>query len=279
MERGEGQLISRKLFVDTLVGIKKEFENRDSAEKELAKLGLRIDADRTPFLESMLEILKEVVPDPYDYIGWWLYDASDYRVSWEEDGQKIEKDLQNPNDLYDFLLDGAVKSTDVETLLADVPAKEYDLAPQKMIEQTDFLRYMGKLPIPVGYYLMLKPGGQSFLGGGLFADLFKDATQMVRDHISAHGDQWNEIVTAPAFQAHFTVGGTRLKNVPAGYDPAHPQAEYLKHKSWYLEYPIPDADLLDSTAFLSHAAEIFRLMKPFNDYLNAALARFKMPER
>lgn len=135
-------MISRKLFVDTLVGIKKEFENRDSAEKELAKLGLRIDADRTPFLESMLEILKEVVPDPYDYIGWWLYDASDYRVSWEEDGQKIEKDLQNPNDLYDFLLDGAVKSTDVETLLADVPAKEYDLAPQKMIEQTDFLRYI-----------------------------------------------------------------------------------------------------------------------------------------
>ena len=43
---------------------------------------------------------------------------------------------------------------------------------------------MGKLPIPVGYYLMIKPGGQSFLGGGLFADMFKDATRMVRDHIS-----------------------------------------------------------------------------------------------
>ena len=26
----------------------------------------------------------------------------------------------------------------------------------------------GKLPVPVGYYLMIKPGGQSFLGGGLF---------------------------------------------------------------------------------------------------------------
>ena len=24
----------------------------------------------------------------------------------------------------------------------------------------------GKLPVPVGYYLMIKPGGQSFLGGG-----------------------------------------------------------------------------------------------------------------
>ena len=32
----------------------------------------------------------------------------------------------------------------------------------------------GKLPVPVGYYLMIKPGDQSFLGGGLFADMFKD---------------------------------------------------------------------------------------------------------
>lgn len=138
---------------------------------------------------------------------------------------------------------------------------------------------MGKLPIPVGYYLMLKPGGQSFLGGGLFADMFKDATRMVRDHIFTHGDQWGEIITAPSFQNHFTVGGTSLKKVPAEYDSAHPQAEYLKYKSWYLEYPIPDAELLDGAVFLSHAAEIFRLMKPFNDFLNAALASFQMPQR
>ncbi len=43
---------------------------------------------------------------------------------------------------------------------------------------------MGKLPVPVGYYLMIKPGNQSFLGGGLFADMFKDATAMIRDYIS-----------------------------------------------------------------------------------------------
>lgn len=135
-------MISRKLFVDTLVGIKKEFENRDSADRELAKLGLRVESDRTPFLESMLGILKEVVPDPYDYISWWLYDTSDYRVSWEEDGKQIEKDLEDPNALYDFLVDEAVKGTNVEALLVDVPPKEHDIAPQKMIEQTDFVRYM-----------------------------------------------------------------------------------------------------------------------------------------
>lgn len=138
---------------------------------------------------------------------------------------------------------------------------------------------MGKLPIPVGYYLMLKPGGQSFLGGGLFADMFKDATRMVRDTISEHGSEWEEIITAPSFQEHFTVGGSALKNIPAGYEKDHPQAKYLKYKSWYLEYPIQDEELADSDLFLSKAVDIFHLMKPFNDYLNKALAGFKMPAR
>lgn len=138
---------------------------------------------------------------------------------------------------------------------------------------------MGKLPVPVGYYLMIKPGDKSFLGGGLFADMFKDATTMVRDYISANGAQWEQIIHAPDFKKHFTVQGTSLKNVPAGYDKEHPQAEFLKYKSWYLEYPIRDEELADGESFLTKAADIFRRMKPFNDYLNKALAGFKMPER
>lgn len=138
---------------------------------------------------------------------------------------------------------------------------------------------MGKLPIPVGYYLMIKPGNQSFLGGGLFADMFKDAVRMVRGYIAAHGEEWEEIICAPAFRQHFSVNGTALKNVPAGYGKDHPQAEYLRHKSWYLEYPVSDAELEDADSFLARAADLFLLMKPFNDYLNRALAGFQMPER
>ena len=80
----------------------------------------------------------------------------------------------------------------------------------------------GKLPIPVGYYLMIKPGGQSFLGGGLFADMFKDATTMVRDK---------------------------------------------------------DEELDDAESLIIKATELFRIMKPFNDYLNKALVGFQMPTR
>lgn len=137
----------------------------------------------------------------------------------------------------------------------------------------------GKLPVPVGYYLMIKPGNNSFLGGGLFADMFKDATRMVRDYIAEHPDEWDEITHAAEFEKYFTVKGTALKNVPSGYEKEHPQAEFLKYKSWYLEYPVEDKDFLDIEAFLPQMIKVFEAMRPFNDYLNKALAGFKMPER
>ena len=137
----------------------------------------------------------------------------------------------------------------------------------------------GKLPVPVGYYLMIKPGNQSFLGGGLFADMFKDATSMVRDYIVRNGDEWEQLIHDPEFEKYFTVKGTALKNVPAGYEKEHPQAEYLKFKSWYLEYPLKDEEVKNAEIFLVKAVKLFQIMKPFNDYLNKALVDFQMPAR
>ena len=137
----------------------------------------------------------------------------------------------------------------------------------------------GKMPVPVGYYLMIRPGDQSFLGGGLFADMFKDATKMVRDYISENGAEWERIIHEPQFEECFTVKGTALKNVPAGYEKEHPQAQYLKFKSWYLEHPVKDKELKEANTFVLEAAKCFQLMKPLNDYLNQALAGFQMPAR
>jgi len=137
----------------------------------------------------------------------------------------------------------------------------------------------GKLPVPVGYYLMIKPDNQSFLGGGLFADMFKDATARIRNYIAQNGEEWEKIIHKPEFERYFTVQGTALKNVPAGYEKEHPQAEYLKFKSWYLEYPLKDEELNDADAFHEKTKKIFRIIKPFNDYLKKTLTNFQMPTR
>ena len=65
----------------------------------------------------------------------------------------------------------------------------------------------GKLPVPVGYYLMIKPNNQSFLGGGLFADMFKDATTMIRDYIAQNGEEWEKIIHEPKFAKYFHLCG------------------------------------------------------------------------
>lgn len=136
----------------------------------------------------------------------------------------------------------------------------------------------GKLPVPVGYYLMIKPNGQSFLGGGLFADMFSDATTMIRDYIAEYGAELEKIVSSPDFRRYFTVKGNALKNVPKGYDVKSPYADWLKYKSMYVEYALSDEDVL-SDDFIPKTVEVFAAMKPFNDFLNRALKEFRMPQR
>lgn len=115
----------------------------------------------------------------------------------------------------------------------------------------------GRVPIPVGYYLYIKPGA-SFLGGGVFISQFPQATQMVRNHLLHTSDEFLSILSDKDFKQNFTVLGEKLKAVPKGYDANHPLAEYFKHKSWYIEYPISD-DALKKTALYRKWRIPFRL--------------------
>lgn len=133
-------------------------------------------------------------------------------------------------------------------------------------------------PIPAGSYLSIKPGN-CFLGGGLFASVFPEATQMVRNYICQNPEEFIEIINAPLFKENFTIEGVKLKTVPKGYSKEHPLAEYLKHKAWDIEYVIDDETFENQETFISFAAEKFRIMQPFNDFLNKALLGFEMPKR
>lgn len=134
----------------------------------------------------------------------------------------------------------------------------------------------GKLPIPAGYYIFIKPSS-SFLGGGVFATKFPQATTMVRDHIIQNTQQFQSLIDNKDFNANFVLEGEKLKNVPSGYEKEHPLAEYIKHKSWDIEYHISDKQLVEGD--MSFLVEKFQLMKPLNDFLNQALQNFVMPKR
>ena len=135
----------------------------------------------------------------------------------------------------------------------------------------------GKLPIPVGYFINIRPKN-SFLGGGVFASMFTDATNCIREYIVKNEKQFVKIIETKEFNNNFVILGEKLKNVPKEYDKEHRLSEYLKHKSWYLDYKINDKVFFDNS-FIKTSLELFKYMKPFNDFLNKALKDFKFPER
>lgn len=111
----------------------------------------------------------------------------------------------------------------------------------------------------------------------MFADIFKNATDLIRSSINTHADEFKEIICSPDFP--FEVKGTSLKNVPKEFSPDHPMAQYLKYKSWYIEHPIDDSLLENTDQFIAEAVTTFLKMQPFHDFLNNALRTFKMPQR
>jgi uncharacterized protein (TIGR02453 family) len=112
---------------------------------------------------------------------------------------------------------------------------------------------MGKLPIPVGYYISVAPDNRSFLGGGLHEPTFSEAITRIRDYIADNGDEFETIIQSKDFMEHFSLSGETLKNIPRSYDETHPQAEYLGFKSWYLQFPLSDSSIL-SANFAEEAA-------------------------
>ncbi len=56
------------------------------------------------WLDALLMVLKEAVNDQYNYIEWWLYEATDDFKVWENDEGGREWCLKEPEALYDYIV-------------------------------------------------------------------------------------------------------------------------------------------------------------------------------
>ena len=65
------------------------------------------------YLLALRDVLKEAVNDQYDYIDWWLYEATDDYTVWEADCT-MKYCLKEPEALYDFIT-GTLKPVPVSS--------------------------------------------------------------------------------------------------------------------------------------------------------------------
>ncbi|MGB3619414.1 MAG: DUF2461 domain-containing protein, partial [Catalinimonas sp.] len=122
-----------------------------------------------------------------------------------------------------------------------------------------------------GYYLHLEPGDRSFAGGGLYHPE-RDVLRRVRQEIDYDGAKLRAVLDDRTFREHFpTLEGDRLLRPPKGYMADHPDVELLKHKDFVVTQTLTDA-AVKRKDLAACVEAIWRVQKPFNDFLDRAAA-------
>lgn len=127
---------------------------------------------------------------------------------------------------------------------------------------------MGKGSQKGGYYLHLEPG-KSFLAGGIYMPE-SSVLKEVRKEISLYSEDFLKIINQKDFKKHFPEldQDDKLKKIPQGFEKENPMSEYLKLKNFIVVYSLKDEEITDKNA-IKNLTKIFKLIKPFNDFLNA----------
>lgn len=131
---------------------------------------------------------------------------------------------------------------------------------------------MGKNNQVSGYYLHVAPGN-SFLAGGVYAPQ-KEDLKKIRTEISENPSEFLQIINADAFKEKVLAlySEDKLKRIPQGFDKEHPLEDFLKLKSFVAKHILDDA-FLQQPGSAKKLAEISKLLKPLNAYIEKAIQR------
>ena len=120
-----------------------------------------------------------------------------------------------------------------------------------------------------GYYVHIEPGS-CFLAGGAYMPP-ASWLNAIRESIDAHGEQLVKILEYPEFKKYFNgIEGEQLKTKPRDYPIDHPHIDLLRFKNYTVLHSVPDKKVM-SENFLFYAVEVFKTLKPFDDFLNQSL--------
>ncbi|AKD02006.1 DUF2461 domain-containing protein [Pontibacter korlensis] len=120
------------------------------------------------------------------------------------------------------------------------------------------------------YVLMLEPGGQSRIGGGIRKPGSKQL-ELIRQEIDYNPGQLQQILDAPALKSTFAgLRGEQTRNAPKGYDKSHPELELIKYKGYQVLHFFSDEEVTEP-GFIERVPSMLRQVKPLHDFLNNAI--------
>ncbi|OFX24406.1 MAG: hypothetical protein A2033_03745 [Bacteroidetes bacterium GWA2_31_9] len=124
----------------------------------------------------------------------------------------------------------------------------------------------GKKSGMAGYYIHIEPGA-CFLGGGIYMPQ-PPILKNIRDEVYYNYEEFLKVISEKNFVKYFkTISGSKTTLIPKGFPKDFAGADYLKFKDFTVLHEVKDNFLTDKSA-LKNTIEIFKAMKPFNDFLN-----------
>ena len=124
---------------------------------------------------------------------------------------------------------------------------------------------------PVGYFYMVAPGGKTHFGTGAWCP-DNDWLRRIRTYISENYDRFFDAFLSagyPLWEEHCF----KLKNVPRGFDPADPAAEFLKYKEWFVSESFADGELTSFDAFADRVEAAVERMESLRRFFDDAFAQ------
>ena len=120
-----------------------------------------------------------------------------------------------------------------------------------------------------GYYLHVEPGG-SFLAGGIYMPP-SDILKRLRTDIYENIEEFKAIINNSDFRKCFSnLWGEKLKSPPRGFPKDFPDIELLKYKHYIVAKNVTEDELQDKD-FLETATGVFKILMPFNGFINNSI--------
>jgi uncharacterized protein (TIGR02453 family) len=122
-----------------------------------------------------------------------------------------------------------------------------------------------------GYYLHIHPE-ECFVAGGCWMPE-GEMLKSIRQEIDYNGDEFREIIKNPSFVKYFDQPDQeyKLKTMPRGYYPDHPDIEYLKLKSFTFTHNISPKHLTRANS-VQTVVDGFKMLYPFMTFLRNAVS-------
>ena len=92
----------------------------------------------------------------------------------------------------------------------------------------------------------------------------------LRNKIISEPGKYLELINDEQFKSVFPeIYGERLKLAPKGFAKDDPNIDLIKNKSYFVVYEMED--IFEETVFLDQITSVYKIQKPFNDFLNEAI--------